>query len=168
MPLKNKTLLSNYEYTFYSTSIGKILILASKDYLIGLYLENQKDYPDISLCIYNQNNSILKITIEQLKEYFQKKRSSFTIPLKFITGTIFQKNIWSLLLEINYSTTLSYKDLALKYGNYKAYRAVANAVAKNPISIIIPCHRIIGSNGKLTGYASGLDKKQFLLNIETR
>ena len=113
-----------------------------------------------------QDDEILQKVKVQLQEYFQNKREIFDIPL-FLVGSEFQKSVWNTLLKIPYGETRTYKQQALLIGNEKAVRAVANANGANAISIIIPCHRIIGTNGKLTGYAGGLDTKQLLLDIES-
>jgi len=117
-------------------------------------------------CSYKEENSpVIKETIKQLEEYFSHKRKAFDIKLLTV-GTDFQKSVWSALEKIPYAQTSSYLNLAKKIGNEKAVRAVANANGANAISIIIPCHRIIGTDGKLTGYAGGLDIKEKLLNLE--
>jgi len=112
-----------------------------------------------------QNNAVLKQTRQQLDEYFLSKRKEFEIPLLML-GTEFQKNVWEELLKIPYGKTASYLELSKAVGNKKAVRAVANANGANAISIIIPCHRIIGSDGSLTGYAGGLPLKKKLLELE--
>lgn len=114
----------------------------------------------------NSENSLISETKTQLNEYFSKERKTFDLPLLF-AGTEFQKQIWNLLLEIPYGKTLSYLELSRKFGDEKAIRAVASANAANAISIIIPCHRVIAANGKLTGYAGGLTAKQKLLELES-
>ena len=101
----------------------------------------------------------------QLNEYFAKERKEFTLPIELI-GTSFQQKVWKMLQIIPYGETRTYKEQAIAVGNPKGVRAVANANAKNRISIIIPCHRVIGTNGTLTGYAGGLDRKKFLLDLE--
>ena len=101
----------------------------------------------------------------QLNEYFAKERKEFTLPIEFI-GTSFQEEVWRVLQTIPYGETRTYKEQAIVVGNPKGVRAVANANAKNRISIIVPCHRVIGTNGTLTGYAGGLDRKKFLLDLE--
>ena len=113
------------------------------------------------------SSEIIEETIKQLEAYFKGQRQSFDIPLLMV-GTEFQKSVWQGLLEISYGKTASYLELAKNIGNEKAVRAVANANAANAISILIPCHRIIGSNGTLTGYAGGLDIKKKLLELEQR
>ncbi|HAZ22397.1 MAG TPA: cysteine methyltransferase, partial [Firmicutes bacterium] len=101
----------------------------------------------------------------QLNEYLSGKRKGFSLPLK-PEGTTFQKSVWHELLKIPYGTTTTYATIATAIGNAKACRAVGRAVGANPIFIIIPCHRVIGSSGKLTGFAYGLDVKRFLLGCE--
>ena len=108
----------------------------------------------------------LEDCVFQLQEYFDGKRKDFDIKLN-PEGTDFQKKVWNQLLEIPYGKTLSYLDLSKRLGDIKAIRAVANANGKNPIWIIIPCHRVIGSDGSLTGYAGGLNRKQWLLEHES-
>ena len=103
----------------------------------------------------------------QLDEYFLSKRREFDIPLLFV-GTDFQKKVWNELLKIPYGVTVSYGELAQRIGMPNAVRAVANANAVNAISIITPCHRVIGSNGSLTGYGGGLERKRYLLNLEKK
>jgi len=117
---------------------------------------------------YVQNeDSVLKQTAKELNEYFAGKRQEFDVPLLMV-GSEFQKSVWEALLTIPYGKTSTYKQQATIIGNEKAVRAVANANGTNAISIIIPCHRIIGSDGSLTGYAGGLELKQRLLEIEKR
>jgi O-6-methylguanine DNA methyltransferase len=102
---------------------------------------------------------------QQLDEYFLGKRQSFDIPLNMV-GTDFQKSVWQTLLKIPYGQTLSYKQEAITLGKESAVRAVANANGANNIGIIIPCHRVIASDGTLGGYSGGIDRKEFLLNLE--
>ena len=104
---------------------------------------------------------------EQLDEYFSGERKAFTIPLKTV-GTVFQKQVWDALLQIPYGETRSYEDIAIQIGNPKACRAIGMANNRNNIGIIIPCHRVIGKNGSLVGYAGGLDKKIALLDLEKK
>ena len=108
---------------------------------------------------------LIRECFNQLKEYFQGTRREFTIPIE-AEGSEFQKKVWKALLDIPYGQTRTYKEIAIAIGNEKACRAVGMANNRNPISIIIPCHRVIGANGKLVGYGGGLDIKEKLLNIE--
>lgn len=111
-------------------------------------------------------SEIIERTIAQLEEYFDRRRQTFDIPLIF-TGSEFQHTVWRELQHIPYGTTISYAELARRIRNPQAVRAVASANASNPISIIVPCHRVIGSNHTLTGYGGGLDIKKRLLELET-
>lgn len=111
------------------------------------------------------SSEVIVRTIIQLDEYFGRKRTAFDIPLFFV-GTDFQKTVWKELLNIPYGMTLSYGDLSRKLGNPKAIRAVAAANGANPISILVPCHRVIGSDRKLVGYGGGIPAKKILLELE--
>ena len=116
--------------------------------------------------VFAENKSkVLDMTTQQLQEYFEGKRRQFDVPLLMV-GTSFQKSVWNELRQVSYGQTLSYLQLAEKVGNKNAVRAVASANGANAISILIPCHRIIGSNGKLVGYAGGLETKKKLLILE--
>ncbi len=110
-------------------------------------------------------SDVIENARQQLNEYFLHQRREFDIPLLFV-GTDFQKKVWNELLKIPYGKTISYGDLAKRIGMPKSVRAVANANAVNAISIIAPCHRVIGSDGSLTGYGGGLERKRFLLELE--
>ncbi|MCM1502815.1 MAG: methylated-DNA--[protein]-cysteine S-methyltransferase [Bacteroidales bacterium] len=112
-------------------------------------------------------SEVIRTAISQLDEYFAGRRKDFSIPLLF-TGSEFQCTVWNELMSIPYGTTISYAELAHRINNPKAVRAVASANANNPISIFVPCHRVIGSNSKLTGYGGGLAVKQLLLSLEQR
>ena len=114
-----------------------------------------------------ETTSILEETKRQLDEYFAGNRKAFTIPLHFV-GTDFQQQVWNELLNIPYGATTSYKEIAQNIGKPKAVRAVAGAIGANGISILIPCHRVIGSDKSLTDYAGGLKAKKMLLQIETQ
>lgn len=111
------------------------------------------------------NSPVINETIKQLTEYFEGKREDFNLPLA-PEGTPFQKKVWKALQEIPYGETRSYQDIAVAVGNPKGCRAVGMANNRNPIPIIIPCHRVIGKNGKMVGYGGGLDKKMKLLKLE--
>ena len=134
-------------------------------------VEKHRDVVDVRLrkilqADYEEKTSdIIRETGKQLDEYFDGKRTVFDIPLLF-AGTDFQKKVWHKLLEIPYGTTLSYRELATRLDMPKAVRAVANANGANAISILVPCHRVIGSDHSLTGYGGGLDAKKALLTLE--
>jgi methylated-DNA-[protein]-cysteine S-methyltransferase len=109
--------------------------------------------------------SVLQEAVSQLNEYFKGKRTDFTFPLN-PSGTEFQQKVWKGLLEIPFGKTMSYLELSKKLGDVKAIRAVASANGKNPLWIVVPCHRVIGTDGSLTGYAGGLWRKKWLLEHE--
>jgi len=121
----------------------------------------------VEVCVVENRNRVLDTLERQLEEYFLKDRVSFDIPL-LLEGTPFQKSVWRALLEIPYGKTISYKEEAQILGAPRSYRAVANANGKNPISIIIPCHRVVASNGKIGGYSGGVWRKEYLLHLEKR
>ena len=109
---------------------------------------------------------VLETAKQHLHEYFAKTRQSFDLPL-LPSGTEFQQNIWSILLQIKFGHIKSYEWVSIQYGNKRAIRAVAQAIGKNPIAVLIPCHRVIGKNGSLAGFAGGIPRKRFLLEIES-
>ncbi|PXY03034.1 cysteine methyltransferase [Marinifilum breve] len=147
-----------------SSPIGQLLLLASDKGLKKILFEEQIDLENIS-DDWQQDSSKLEQVQTQLKEYFEKKRTSFSLDLD-PEGTVFQKQIWKELEEIPFGEIRSYLDIANSIEKPNACRAIGMANSKNPIPIIIPCHRVIGKNGKLTGYAGGLDIKAKLLQIE--
>ncbi len=147
-------------YFCYDTEIGRIKISEKDEKIIGLVFSDYKKEDEIE-----KETDAIRKTYLQLKEYLSGKRKNFDIEIEMI-GTEFQKKVWKELLNIPYGETRSYKDIAIAIGNEKACRAVGNANNKNPIAIIVPCHRVVGSNGSMTGYAGGLDIKEKLLKIE--
>jgi methylated-DNA-[protein]-cysteine S-methyltransferase len=147
--------------TIIESSVGILTLIANDNALCGLSF-GDVDYED---AVNKTNHPILMITKTQLKEYFSGKRSKFNIPL-FLEGTEFQKKTWKALQLIPYGETRSYSDIAAKIKSPKAVRAIGSANNKNPIAIIIPCHRVIGKNGSLVGFAGGLDIKKTLLRHE--
>lgn len=151
-------------HIFFSTSLGKMTLQANDQGLLGAWFETQTTQPQ-ELGQYSESDPILNSAIKQLQEYFSGKRTEFTLPLA-ATGTEFQQKVWRALTTIPYGETWSYQDLANAIDNPKAVRAVGLANGKNPISVIVPCHRVIGKNGKLTGYAGGVERKAKLLKLE--
>ena len=143
------------------TPIGDICILEENNKIIGLTLDNEK------YCYREKNTEILNETEKQLNEYFWGKRKKFNVPIN-PKGTEFQKQVWNELLKIPYGQTVTYKRIAQKIEKPNAARAVGMANHNNPIAIIVPCHRVVGSNSKLVGYAFGLERKQFLLDLENK
>ena len=145
--------------TYYDSEIGPLEIIGTEKGITGIRFVKKKSKSDAVL------PAILKIALQQLDEYFKGKRKDFTVEL-ILEGTDFQKKIWRQLRKIPYGKTISYLELAKRLGDEKVIRAAASANGQNPIPIIIPCHRVIGNDGSLTGYAGGLLKKQWLLEHE--
>lgn len=159
MPLK-KIAMNNL--FVYDTPVGKLGIKDNGASIIEIYfVQDDEIIPKESLT----ETPLIKEAKRQLTEYFQGKRKDFDLPLE-TKGTAFQKSVWEALRIIPYGETWSYKQVAEAVNSPKAYRAVGMANNKNPISIIIPCHRVIGANGKMVGYGGGLHIKEYLLNLE--
>lgn len=144
----------------YDTLIGKLLIEDNNKAITKVYLIEEFDSNIIT-----EETELIKEAIKQINEYFEGKRTVFNLPLA-LEGTDFQKKVWNELIKIPYGETRTYGEIAKYIGNEKASRAVGMANNKNPIIIMIPCHRVIGANGKLVGYLGGLHIKEKLLNIE--
>ncbi len=152
------------QFTYYQSPYGQMTLQANEDGLLGAWFEIQTTQPQ-ELGIYSDNHPILSEAVCQLEEYFSGKRTQFELPLA-AKGTAFQQAVWQALCRIPFGETWSYQQLADEIGNPKAVRAVGLANGKNPISVIVPCHRVIGKNGRLTGYAGGVETKQRLLELE--
>lgn len=144
----------------YETVIGEITIIDNGEAIIELDFGNNLN-KDIEI----KETELIKKAKKQLDEYFNGERKKFNLPLE-LKGTEFQRKVWKALINIPYGRTKTYKEIAIEVGNEKACRAVGMANNKNPIAIIIPCHRVIGSNNKLVGYAGGLELKEKLLSLE--
>jgi len=152
------------ETTFiYDTKIGKVGIIDNGNSITEIYFANNLDTNKVT----TKETPLIKEAVRQLNEYFEGKRQDFNLPLD-PKGTTFQKDVWKVLETIPYGETWSYKQVAEKVNSPKAYRAVGMANNRNPIAIVIPCHRVIGANGKLVGYGGGLDIKEYLLNMEKK
>lgn len=152
------------EHFFMESPLGILTLVNTDGILSAIYMPSHLRGPAIE-ALGTRAQSGFDVVVKQLREYFDKKRTEFTLPIAMF-GTAFQKSIWNLLREIPYGETRTYMQLADAIGNRAAIRAVGLANGRNPISIIVPCHRVIGSDGSLTGYAGGLDRKQFLLELE--
>lgn len=146
--------------TYLNTEIGLVKITGNSDAVTHIDFVSAQEQPENS-------TSVLCDAKQQLSEYFEGERTHFDIPLA-PKGTDFQKQVWQALVEIPYGQTLSYQDIAKAVGKPKGSQAVGGANGKNPIAIVVPCHRVIGKNGSLTGYAGGLDKKSWLLSLEQK
>lgn len=157
--------------TYYHSPIGKMLLAADDLGLTGLWFEGQKYYAR-TLDSDNREGShpVLTDTVRWLDLYFSGRNPSFSIPLH-VTGTPFQREVWELLCSIPYGTTTTYGAIAreiarIHHSERMSAQAVGSAVGHNPISILVPCHRVLGSDGSLTGYAGGIEKKRWLLELE--
>lgn len=157
--------------SYYNSPLGKILLASDEIGLFGAWFENQKYYADIDLGdAFSEENDTLNKAKKWLDNYFQKQQNNIDIPLHII-GTEFQKEVWKFLLAIPYGETTTYGKIAEEIAENRGIekmssRAVGHAVGRNHLSIFIPCHRVVGSNNKLTGYASGIERKEYLLKIE--
>ena len=146
--------------------VGILKLVATENALVAVLWENENPKRvRLAELIEQVNHPILLEAQKQLREYFAGTRQQFDLPLDF-EGTVFQKKVWQALLSIPFGETRSYRDIAEQVGNIKAVRAVGAANGKNPISIIAPCHRVVGVNGKLVGFAGGLNNKEILLGLE--
>ena len=156
----------NLAYKTIESPIGKLKLVASDKGLVAILWE--KDSPRrvrLDELVADEQHPVLVETERQLGQYFAGKRKTFSIALD-MRGTRFQKDVWEALVAIPFGETRSYGQLAKQLGNPRASRAVGAANGRNPVSIIVPCHRVIGSSGKLTGFAGGLDAKAHLLGLE--
>lgn len=147
--------------TYCDSPVGILKIICSDEHVTAVLFCNEEMGQE------NDSHPLLQKCIDQLNEYFSGKRKTFDLPLNQ-EGTQFQQQVWQLLLQIPFGKTISYHQLATQYGDLKAIRAVASANGKNNLAIIVPCHRVIGSNQSLTGYAGGLWRKKWLLEHETK
>jgi methylated-DNA-[protein]-cysteine S-methyltransferase len=150
------------------TRLGEITIAASDDAMIGLYFPQHWYLPphgSIGPQVDARDDVLLETARVQLEEYLDGTRTSFELSIT-TDGNLFQERVWAMLREIPFGKTTTYGDLAEKLGDKALAQVVGQAVGHNPVSIIIPCHRVVGSTGKLTGYAGGLERKQFLLELE--
>lgn len=164
-------------YYEYETVIGKLCLVEEQQAITGLYLLSSplntehrgKNSPGIATATSGEcrETPIIKKAYEQLSEYFAGARKEFELPLA-PQGTEFQKKVWAELQEIPYGETRSYGEIAAAIGNPKACRAIGGANHNNPIMIMIPCHRVIGANGSMTGYGGGLPIKEYLLELEQK
>ena len=156
------------DYAHIPSPLGVIVAAAEEGAIIGLWFEGQKDFPDSSAdWRENRASPPLARCAEQLNEYFAGKRERFDLPLA-PHGTAYQQRIWREIAAIPFGKTLGYQELARREGNGKAARAAGAATGRNPVSILIPCHRVVGANGALTGYAGGIHRKEQLLGLEAR
>lgn len=149
---------------YLETPLGQVTLTSDGEALVGLVFEEERHPRDRSGAV-EAGDAVLIDAERQLQEYLGKWRKSFDLPLR-LEGTAFQQEVWRKLQEIPYGETVSYLELARWLGKEKAVRAVGMANGKNPISIVVPCHRVIGADGRLVGYGGGLWRKEWLLELE--
>jgi len=155
------------KYRYCDSPLGKLLIARNETGLTGLWFEGQKYYGEPEPHWQQvKDDALLNRTVELIDHYFSNGNTDFDLPLS-LNGTPFQQSVWQELLRIPAGETITYGELAERLGKPKAVRAAAAAVGRNPLSVIVPCHRVLGAKGALTGYAGGLERKQHLLSIET-
>ncbi|MEN9670707.1 MAG: hypothetical protein RL018_984 [Pseudomonadota bacterium] len=159
----------NMVYAECSSPQGNLYLAATERGLAGMWFTDQRHLPDISSWQRREDASqldILKETKQQLEAYFAGKLQQFDLPLDLNVGTLFQQTVWQALLKIPFGKTTSYGALSSSIGKPLAVRAVGTAIGRNPIGIIVPCHRVLGADGSLTGYAGGLHRKEAFLALE--
>ena len=162
MSTRRKNMLARYTY---KTLIGNIVITEENEKIIGIEFEESSLKIEEEIQI--KQTALIKRTYQQIKEYLEGNRKQFDIPIN-LKGTTFRLKVWNALLTIPYGETKSYQEIAKQVKSPKACRAVGMANHNNPISIIVPCHRVIGKSGKLVGYGGGLEIKEKLLEIEKK
>ena len=147
------------------TPLGPLLLARTAHGLAGVWFEGQKDHPGELAAPVVADDPLLRAAAAQLSDYFSGRSERFDVPLD-LHGTPFQVGVWKALLGIVQGQTRSYGDIARQLGSPRAVRAVGSAVGKNPVSVIVPCHRVLGTDGTLTGYAGGVHRKRALLTLE--
>ena len=154
-------------YTYLKTKLlGELMLVATSTHLVGIYFPNHKHGPKLPRdWELNPEHPILLQAGDEIQEYLNGMRTSFSVPISF-EGTGFQREIWRQIALIPFGQTISYSELARRARAPKAVRAAGAATGKNPLGIVVPCHRVIGKNGSMTGFAGGLDRKKHLLRIE--
>jgi len=153
-------------YTKMTSPLGTVILSATDMGLSGIWIDGQKHLPPFKSWKSATDNAYLLQAQDSLHAYFAKQTKRFEMPLDLHAGTAFQQQVWLALLKIPYGRTVTYNEISHYIGAPTSVRAVAGAVGRNPLSIMVPCHRVIGSNGTLTGYAGGLDRKLALLTLE--
>ncbi|MDH6593514.1 methylated-DNA-[protein]-cysteine S-methyltransferase [Variovorax sp. TBS-050B] len=162
MKFKSKTIYTSH----IDTPLGGITMAATDQGLAGVWFDQQRHWPDTTGWQTRDDHPVLVEAGTQLRDYFAGRRKVFDMPLDLSHGTAFQQSVWQALRAIPAGQTLSYGALSASLGNPAAVRAVGAAVGRNPISVIVPCHRVLGADGSLTGYAGGLERKTALLELE--
>jgi methylated-DNA-[protein]-cysteine S-methyltransferase len=162
--MKSTTLIHHRSHTLVDSPIGPLTLVAVDGVLAGLYMRDQRHLPPVET-FGERDAELFTEAAGQLRAYFDGRLTEFDVPTTMM-GTAFQREVWAALRDIPYGETLSYGQLADHIGRPKAARAVGLANGRNPIGIIVPCHRVVGSTGSLTGYGGGLERKRHLLGLE--
>lgn len=155
-------------HTVRPSPLGPVMLAAGPQGLRGIWFVGQQHFPDTAAWHAEDAHPLLQTAHEQLLAYFDGHRQIFDLPLQFLSGTPFQHAVWRALQTIPCGHTTTYGDIAQRIGKPQAVRAVGAAIGRNPWSVVVPCHRVVGANGSLTGYAGGLDRKKHLLALEAR
>lgn len=146
--------------------LGPMRLAANDLGLCGIWFEGQRHQPDPSAWPASDQHPVLRQAVQQLQDYFSGQRATFEVPLDLSGGTPFQQEVWQALRQIPSGASTCYGELASRIGRPSAVRALGAAVGRNPLSIVVPCHRVLGADGALTGYAAGLERKAALLRLE--
>lgn len=155
-------------YSILNTSLGDLLLAANSSELTGIYFSDCKHVPAAKReWKHDPGHPILKRAGKELQAFLKGGKESFSVPLRF-KGTDFQERVWREIARIPFGETITYTELAKRAGAPQAVRAAGAATGRNPLSIVVPCHRVVGKNGKLTGFAGGLNRKRHLLELEKR
>ncbi len=157
-------------YSLFGSRFGEVLAIAKDDGLAGLYFVGQKDQPDVDEleragAVRDDDWPVLAAARLQIGQYADGRRTAFELRVD-LDGTPFQRRVWAQLLAIPYGQTLSYAEVARRAGSPRGVRAVGGAIGRNPVSVVVPCHRVVGSDGSLTGYSGGIERKRALLRVE--
>lgn len=159
--------MNTLNYKIITSPVGHLKIVTNDKSLLAVLWDNEKpNRVKLEQMEEKKSHPLILETEKQLNEYFHNQRKNFDLPIE-PKGTSFQQNVWALLNQISYGNTCTYKDIAQQMNQPNAVRAVGTAIGRNPISIIIPCHRVIATNGGLAGFAGGLDRKKTLLDLES-
>ena len=154
----------------YNSPIGPLLVAEDDGHIVEVSFmeaDTRRKFQGAAALSESTDSAVIKACIKELDAYFAGKLREFTVPIKLI-GTDFRKKVWAALMTIPYGETISYKELAQRIGQPTAIRAVGGANHHNPVSIIVPCHRVVGAGGALVGYGGGVENKQFLLELEKK
>ncbi|HEX9518162.1 MAG TPA: methylated-DNA--[protein]-cysteine S-methyltransferase [Streptosporangiaceae bacterium] len=165
-----RTAAGRRSHAVINSPIGPLTLIAQDGRLAGVHMEITRYEPDLGAlgaAVASESYPVLAAAASQLDAYFRGELTSFDLPLA-LDGTQFQRCVWAALQSIPYGQTISYGDLARRIGQPSASRAVGLANGRNPVAIVVPCHRVIGADGSLTGYGGGMDRKRFLLALEQR